>query len=267
MTIDAPLPIRADLQQQLADHPLYAAIDDLDDLREFMSHHIYAVWDFMGLLKELQQHLAPSGAPWVPDGNARLRRFINEIVLAEESDEAPPADDGSTTYISHFELYAEAMGEVGVDAGGALAFAGRVRREGIDAALATTGELPAAARTFMRRTFEFIDSGKPHVVAAAFAYGREQIIPAMFRALLARVGVGADRAPAFHYYLERHIDLDGDHHGPLAEQMVVDLCRGDALRLREAAAAAEAALEARILFWDGVLEALEMQRERRRTAA
>jgi hypothetical protein len=222
----------------------------------------------MSLAKTLQQAVAPAGAPWVPTGDRQLRRFINEIVLEEESDVGLPDGSGNQTYLSHFELYCQAMREIGADDRAALAFVSTVQRDGIRHAL-TRNLAPMAARWFMEKTFGFIHSGMPHVVAAAFALGREQIIPGMFRALLRDMRIGPNEAPAFHYYLERHIHLDEDHHGPLSLRMLDELCAGDPRKLREAEQAARAAIEARIEFWDGVLGAIERARtaEKSRLAA
>jgi len=248
----------AALRERLNRHPLYASLRTLDDVRGFMAHHVYSVWDFMSLLKSLQRSLAPAAQPWAPVGSPAVRRFINEIVLEEESDQGLPDADGQETFASHFELYCQAMREIGADAAAPLAFVDAVQRHGIHAALARH-IAPELARRFMHTTFGFIATGKPHVVAAAFALGREQIIPGMFRALLKELKIGAAEAPAFHYYLERHIHLDEDHHGPLSLLMLNELCAGDSAKLAEAEAAATRAIEARIEFWDGVLGALECE--------
>lgn len=240
------------LQSALECHPVYAAVRDHADLQAFMAQHVYAVWDFMSLLKTLQHTLAPANAPWLPAGNPALRRFINEIVLAEESDVGLPDAQGHATYCSHFELYCDAMREIGADTEAPLRFVDQVRRSGLAAARAA-GIVPLPAARFMDSTFELIATNKPHVVAAAFALGREDVIPRMFRALLAEMGVAEGQAPAFHYYLKRHIDLDGNEHGPLALQMLDELCGGDPQRSAEAVAAAEQALRARLRFWDELL--------------
>ncbi|CAK0781924.1 DUF3050 domain-containing protein [Gammaproteobacteria bacterium] len=244
------------LSKKLDSHPLYAAVRTIDDLRLFMEHHIYSVWDFMSLLKYLQHWIAPTKVPWVPRGSPAVRFFINQIVLGEESDEGLLNTAGNPTYASHFELYCDAMREVGADPSGALYFSAVAAQQGIDAALALD-IAPAAAHTFMESTFGFINSGKPHIVAAAFAFGREHIIPAMFRALLAEINITAKEAPTFHYYLERHIQLDEDFHAPLSLKMVNELIGGDATKAYEAEAAAQAAVEERLKFWDGVQTALK----------
>jgi hypothetical protein len=246
----------ADLGTSLNAHPLYAAVQNLDDLRLFMAHHIYSVWDFMSLLKCLQGHIAPTTVPWKPRGSAEVRFFINQIVVGEECDDGLPDAAGNPTHASHFELYCDAMREVGADPAPAIRFAEVAAEQGIDAALALNLAPPAAAQ-FMRTTFGFIASDKPHIAGAAFALGREHIIPAMFRALLAKMGIDAKTAPAFHFYLERHIHLDEDFHAPLALRMVNELVAGDATKLAEAQAAARAAVQARIGFWDGVQTALK----------
>ena len=245
----------AALEAQLAGHPLYGAVRSARDLRIFMNHHAFSVWDFMSLLKYLQRRLAPTTVPWQPCGHPSARRIINQIVLEEESDDGLPAADGSPTYASHFEIYCQSMGEIGADPGGVVRFAEVAAEHGIDRALAL-GIAPPAAEVFVRRTFDFIATDKPHVVGAAFAWGRERIIPGMFRRLLAEMGIGEGQAPAFHHYLKRHIHLDEEIHAPLALQMVDQFVGSDATKKREAEEAACAAITARIAFWDGILAAI-----------
>ena len=244
------------LRKELATHPVYAAVKDMNDLAIFMQHHIYSVWDFMSLVKYLQNEIAPARAPWLPFGDARVQRFINDIVLEEESDEGIPLEDGTTTYTSHFNLYAQAMEEVKEGSSKLVReFVGKVASDSLDAARKTV-RVPAPAQEFMQTTFGFIDSNKPHVVAAAFALGREHIIPEMFRALLDKMNISREEATVFHYYLDRHIELDGDHHGPMSMRMLELLCEDDQSKIAEAEEAAINAIQARIRFWDGVALAI-----------
>jgi len=245
------------LQKQLDTHPVYGAVQTLDDLRTFMSHHVFPVWDFMSLVKYLQGEIAPTRAPWAPLGNPNVRRFINELVIEEESDEAPPDGTGETSYTSHFELYGKAMAEVGASGETARELSRRASEDGFDAALTAMGDrIPPASSAFMQKTFSFIRTGKPHVAAAAFALGREHIIAGMFRAFLAKMNIDEADAPAFHYYLNRHVHLDEDFHGPLSLLMLRELCDGDDQRIAEAEEAGKQAIEARLAFWDGVLDAI-----------
>jgi hypothetical protein len=243
------------LRLKLEAHPIYAAVQTLDDLRVFMDHHVYSVWDFMSLIKYLQNEIAPARWPWTPHGDASVQRFINELVLEEETDIALPGQEGFT---SHYMLYLAAMREVGADADTPARFVQQVAEQGIDAALGS-GLAPRPSAAFTRTTFDFLASGKPHAVAAALALGREHVIPSMFRALLARMAVTEAQAPSFHYYLNRHVHLDEDFHAPLSLRLLAALCGEDADKWREAEAAAEAAVNARLQFWDGVLQALPSQ--------
>ncbi|MEJ2576699.1 MAG: DUF3050 domain-containing protein [Gammaproteobacteria bacterium] len=245
-------------QEALERHPIYGALRSLDDLRLFMAHHVYSVWDFMSLIKQLQDTVAPTRVPWTPVGDPEARYFINQLCLEEESDEIR-LPDGTVRHASHFESYCEAMAEIGADAQAARDFVAAVERRGLDAALADPA-VPEPSRRFTRTTFELIRSGRPHAVAAALALGRERIIPSMFRRFLADMAISAEDAPAFHFYLNRHIHLDEDFHGPLSIRLVDALCGGDETRLREAEHAARAALDARAGFWDGVLNAVEARR-------
>jgi len=247
------------LDDKLNNHPLYESIQTLDDLRIFMAHHVFPVWDFMSLLKYLQYRIAPATYPWKPHANSSVRFFINQIVLGEESDEGLPDANGNPTYVSHFELYCDAMREIGASPSDAIHFSDTAFDHGIDSAL-LLNTVPAVAREFMGSTFDFIATEKAHIVGAAFALGREHIIPEMFRSFLARMNITEHEAPAFHYYLKRHIHLDEGFHAPLALKMMNELIGNDAKKLREAEEAAFAAVEARIKFWDGVLVAIESNR-------
>ncbi|MBM4281941.1 MAG: DUF3050 domain-containing protein [Deltaproteobacteria bacterium] len=240
------------VRRALVEHPLYAALVTADDLRVFMEHHVFAVWDFMSLLKALQSTCTCTTVPWVPRGDPSVRRFLHEIVLAEESDV-----DAHGAVASHFELYRRAMRSFAVDTGPIDAVVAAIA-DGVavdDALLRASA--PPASRAFVGETFALLRAGGPHTWAAAFTFGREDVIPAMFRRFVDEL---AGRAPGslsdLVWYLDRHIGLDGDEHGPLALRMVAALCGDDDERWREATAAALRALRARLALWDGIVAAL-----------
>ncbi len=237
-----------ELKEQLDDHRVYGVIESKEQLRIFMQHHVFSVWDFMTLVKFLQNSVAPSAYPWTPPADAQLSRFINDIVVEEECDVMP---DGES-YLSHYEMYLMAMEEVGADTGVIRSFVRTVAEEGIDRALELV-DIPAASAKFTRTTFGFVCEDKAHNVAAAFSLGREDIIPVMFKGILKKIGVSKKEAPIFHYYLERHIHLDEGFHGPLAMKLLNQLCDSEE-KVIEASNAAREAVQARIEFWDGVLE-------------
>ncbi len=244
----------APLQQELENHPIYTDLHSLEDLRLFMSHHVYAVWDFMSLAKYLQNRIAPARLPWTPEGDPALRYFVNQLVLVEESDRLPGAD-GEPLYISHFEYYLNAMAEIGADTNTPRNFLDRVHADGIELTL-ESDLVPEPSRRFSQTTFCIINEDKPHLAAAALVVGRERIIPPMFRSFLSKMNIGAKEAPSFHQYLEHHIQLDGDFHTTLSMRLLEMLCADDETRLEEAEAAAEEAICARMRFWDGVHEAI-----------
>jgi hypothetical protein len=242
-------------KEKLEQHPVYRAVNSIERLRCFMEHHVYSVWDFMSLIKYLQNAVAPTQYPWVPKGDPDVRRFINELVLEEESDQVAPGSSSKHEFSSHFELYCGAMVEIGANTQNILEFVKRVEKEGVHSAL-TNEIVPDPSRKFTMQTFEFINSGKPHRVAAALALGREHIIPCMFRSFLQNLGVSEKDAPVFHYYLNRHIHLDEDFHAPLSLRLLNNLCGNDRKKQQEAIEAAEQAVNTRVLFWYGVLEAM-----------
>lgn len=242
----------APARQRLIAHPLYHRMTSLDDVRRFMEAHVFAVWDFMSLLKRMQRDLTCVQLPWVPVGSPDVRHLVNEIVAGEESDV-----DAQGRRTSHFELYVAAMAEAGADTEPVLAAVDAVRR-GVPAsvALAMRG-VPAHARDFSAATFGLAAMGGTHEVAAAFTFGREDLIPDLFHGLVGRLAEQhPGRLATFQYYLQRHIEVDGGEHGGLALRMVEALCGDDAARWNQASEASVAAIEARLRLWDGVTAAL-----------
>ena len=240
----------------LLDHPLLnEEIESIEDLQIFMEAHVFAVWDFMCLLKTLQNVVCPSNSVWIPmsrdlNNSARL---INEIVLGEETD---LNIDGSA--VSHFELYIQSMDEIEADTKPIKGFIAEIERNGINEAL-NRKDIPSSSANFIKSTFEIINRGNPHEIAASFCFGREDLIPDMFQKILNQLSLTKLEAPIFHYYLERHIELDGDSHGPLAKQLVINLCEGDIEKIKQADQAAVKAVEARIILWDQVLSDIRKQ--------
>lgn len=240
------------LREALATHRVYGSIQTLEDVRTFMEHHVFAVWDFMSLLKALQRLLTCVSLPWLPEGDPLSRRLINEIVLGEETDE-----DGQGGYLSHFELYLAAMEEAGADASAIMRFMAHIRAGDPAPEALRNAVVPDAAREFVETTWEIVQSHAPHRIAAAFSLGREEIIPAMFVALIAELH---QRFPAqlrrFHTYLDRHVHLDQGQHGPMAIRMLTQLCGGDPQKWQEAEMTAVAVLRARLLLWDSIAHQL-----------
>ena len=242
------------LSEQLGNHPLYDEIHSIEKLRIFMQHHVYAVWDFMSLIKSLQSHLAPTTLPWVPPGNARFANFINQLVLDEESDRAF-TETIPSTHDSHFDAYCQSMAEIGADINQISRFIDILGNEGLEAAL-TIDEIPSSARQFMTFTFDIIDSNQAHQIAAVLAYARETLVPQMFRSLFDGLIIKPSEAPILYSYLERHIQLDEQEHGPVAALMVQELCGESKDKQAEAIVTAEQALKARLDYWDGIHAAL-----------
>ena len=245
------------ISKRLEAHSVFSKLNTLDELRVFMEHHVFAVWDFMSLLKRLQEIYVPHGSPWVPQSDGNVVRFINEIVMEEESDQAYNSD--GERYASHFEIYLEAMTEVGASTDSINHFLNEVRTSGLDKALKLFC-VPSPSREFMNHTFELIDQGKGHEIAASFSIGRESIVPVMFKRILELTKIGVNDAPVFHYYLERHAHLDGEHHGPMALKLLDDLCANEPEKENEVILQVQSSLNARIKLWDGVILATESAR-------
>lgn len=227
-------------------HPLYGRLDSMAAVVTFMENHVFAVWDFMSLLKTLQGRLTCVQVPWLPSGPTASRRLINDIVLVEESDEF------GTGFTSHFELYLDGMRQAGARTGPMDDFIALLRAgEPVVPSLKKAG-VPAAAAEFVTTTWEFIEHAPVHCQAAAFAFGREDLIPEMFDQVVA---LNAERGQLslFADYLKRHIQVDSEEHTPMAMQMLADLCGADSGKWLECEETVTAALAARTRLWDGIL--------------
>ncbi|SMG20450.1 DUF3050 domain-containing protein [Sphingobacterium psychroaquaticum] len=237
----------------LLQHPLYAQIQTIADLRKFTEGHVYAVWDFMSLLKALQIQLTCTTIPWFASEYPTTRYLINEIVLAEESDEYI---DGRR--LSHFEMYLDAMERMEADTIPVTVFLKDVKeRQAIMDSIAQS-ELDPRIKDFLAFTFETVSNGRPHEIAAAFTFGREDLIPDMFSSILTEI---QQRFPDvdlqhFIYYFQRHIELDGDEHGPLAMKMIEELAGDDDQKWKEMTTVSKQALQKRIALWDAILDSL-----------
>lgn len=237
-----------DTRDRLVGHDLYARVNTPERMRRFMEQHVFAVWDFQCLLKALQQKFTCTTAPWLPTPDREARRLVNEIVLDEESDELP---DGG--HASHFELYLESMEAAEADTRPVSHFlAALADGVSLDDAL-RVARVPAAAAAFVRTTFAVIESGSTPAIAAAFTYGREDVIPDMFRHIVVTLAAHDPAAwGRFRYYLERHIAHDDAKHGPICRRIVAGLCGDDPATWAEASRTARQCLEARIALWNAI---------------
>lgn len=246
----------APLRSQLNQHRLYKTLAHINDIKTFMEQHVFAVWDFMSLLKALQNQLTCTQLPWVPAANPATARFINEIVLGEESDlnlEGQPQ--------SHFEMYLDAMAQVGADQQTIRTFISYlINGNSIDTAMNQISLAPAT-REFLNFTFEIIASNEAHKIASAFTFGREDIIPDMFFEIINNSKTEDQTYSKLTYYLQRHIELDGDEHGPLSLKMIEELCGDDSQKWDEVLEVAKAALQQRIHLWDQVVALIETSSE------
>ena len=238
-------------KEALLQHSLYHKVQTISDLHLFLESHIYAVWDFMSLLKALQSQLTCTTTPWFATKNTEIRYLINEIVLAEETDLTL---DGK--HQSHFEMYIEAMESCGADTREINAFLEDVFETKNVFVSIKKSNLHPNIKAFLDFTFRVIDEGKSHKTAAAFTFGREDLIPSMFTEILKNFQANFPETDLSKliYYFERHIELDADEHGPMAMQMIYELCGQDESKWDEVAAISIVALEKRIGLWDAIEE-------------
>ena len=227
-------------REEVVNHNLYKKLNSVEDIAVMMGYHVYAVWDFMSLLKALQSLLTCTTSPWKPVGDGKIRQLVNSIVLEEERD-----IDKENNPLSHYEMYIDAMKQCGANTSAIESFVSNVSatnvpsvNDGVDA--------------FLKTTFDVIESNETHKIASAFTFGREDLIPDMFTAIVNEYNT-ENNLDKFVYYLERHIELDGGEHGPLALELISNLCGDDDNKWKEVEETAIACLVARKKLWDSIL--------------
>lgn len=231
------------LHNSVSNHSMYKKILTLSDLKIMMETHVFAVWDFMSLLKRLQREITCVEIPWRPSPYPKkIVRLINEIVLGEESD---VNQNGEA--IDHFTLYLEAMSELGAKTTSIKKF-----MDDLD-----FSALSRAQRNFVEFNLELAKKGKVHEVAAAFFFGREKLIPDMFTTILSDLENNIEKNdqklfPNLKYYLERHIEIDGGEHSHSAHDCLSALCGSDENKWEEAKNAGINSLKLRSELWDEV---------------
>ncbi len=213
-------------RDQLIKHPIYGNIDSINGLKQFMESHVYAVWDFMSLVKKLQMDLTTTTLPWQPPKNNAAARLINEIVWGEETD---LDKDGNS--VSHFEMYLNAMRQINANTQSVENLLDRLGEGNDIFDTIDQAGLPEYVTNFLNFTFRIIEEGKTHKIAAVFTFGREDLIPDMFISMIKRMNIENERKfDQIIYYFERHIEVDGDSHGPMALDMIKNLCGSDPVK-------------------------------------
>jgi hypothetical protein len=227
-------------REEIVNHALYKKLNSVEDIAVMMEYHVYAVWDFMSLLKALQSLLTCTTSPWKPVGDGKIRQLVNSIVLEEESDV-----DKENNPLSHYEMYIDAMKQCGANTSAIESFVANVSATNIPS-------VNDGVDAFLKTTFDVIESNETHKIASAFTFGREDLIPDMFTAIVNEYNT-ENNLDKFVYYLERHIELDGGEHGPLALELISNLCGDDDNKWKEVEETAIACLVARKKLWDSIL--------------
>ena len=239
----------AGLQKTLREHPLYQSLKTHEDIQLFMENHVFAVWDFMSLLKALQHRFTSLTVPWTPSLHPRICHLINEMVLVEESDAAANG-------ISHFEWYLDAMDQAEANMESILKLL-----QAVDAGEDSDDlwrSIPSGPDAFVRRTLSIARYAPSHVLAAEFVVGRENLIPEIFVQIVENMS-SSEKDPLRHFvsYLKRHIEVDGEEHSVYSKQVLALTIDEDDARLQECIDTAIKSLESRVALWDHIHQQIQ----------
>ncbi|PZN76053.1 MAG: hypothetical protein DM484_17295 [Candidatus Methylumidiphilus alinenensis] len=241
------------LTSKLVSHRLYSSIVSINDILIYMEHQVWCVWDFMSLVKAIQNHFISSDIAWLPPTDALSGHQIYEILMTEETD----IDETGGKHSSHFETYVRAMTQAGADKTSIERFISELRNgKTIEDAL-ILAKPPEAAKAFVETTIK-IARGPIHGVVAAFCLSREGIIPDMFTTFLSHLDV-KENLSIFEWYLRRHVAVDSECHGPQSVRLFKHVIGDDPVKQHEALEVAKEALIARVTFLDKILAALPSQ--------
>jgi len=247
------------VQKALYAHPIYDSIETKQDMKIFMRNHSFAVWDFMVLLKSLQQKLTCTNPIWTPVKNTTCARFINSIVIGEETDEIE-----KNKFISHYDLYLKSMQDVNADTTPIKSFVTSLSKNPTASnayKLLLKVPIPMYTKSFVENTLLTITNPLPYI-AASFYFGREDPIPQMFTKFLANIQCSPSSSNEFKNikkYLERHIEVDAEDHGPLSLELLKEVSE-DGKNNDMIIESGINAINHRIKLWDGILNDIKLAR-------
>lgn len=250
------------LRDLLLSHKIYKSVNSIAHAQVFMKSHVYAVWDFMSLLKSMQTKLTVTSVPWVPCPDRISAYFVNSIVLTEESDNFSNNPEQS---MSHFELYLEGMKELG-------GFSEPIEdllndlKQGVPLSQALSlneknysSIIPSQTFRFVEKNLRIAKEGSLEQVTAFFLFGREDPIPDMFQGILNEIDSNLIKAEKFKIYLNRHVQLDRDDHGPISMKIMNRICGDDEGKWNTVLNCAKEAIQDRIELWNGIEKQINQQ--------
>ncbi len=240
-----------ELKYKIYNHKLFCTRLNIQQVRYFMESHIFSVWGFMSILKSIQFNLSTTTLPWTPTDNTRngLTNFINEIVLSEESDYIE-----GIGYTSHFEIYLDAMKEINADTSQILLLLKNIKDDGYIYEHVNRLNILDEVKAFIKFDMETSISGNLPKLVGSFTLGREKVIPNMFEHIILSVNDVASTSK-FITYLNRHIEVDGDRHGPLSSELLEKICSSDQDMLLSYQFGIKS-LKLRLKIWDKISEDL-----------
>ncbi|CAG9319831.1 unnamed protein product [Blepharisma stoltei] len=243
-------PLRTDLVSAYSSIKL----ESLPATRVYMKNFIYQAWAVISTLKALRSKLSPSTVPWYPPEDENSVRYINEILLDEETDVAGQPQQ----YSSHYNLFIKAMRE-------ANGFSEPMEtlvtdlRQGMAWDKAFIKNKDQYKHIISPSTFKYVENeigiamnGDLHQIAGFFFLGREETVPDLFSGFVKSLNEKEVNAPLFKSYIQRHIDLDGDLHAPLGEKITQRVCKEDPKMWKEVYEAGKLGITDDLNFAKGV---------------
>ena len=240
--------------QILESHRLYTALTRREALATFTEYHVVCAWSYNALLRSLQRDIFTQSLPINSDAHKEAIRILSEVAIEEQANES---DDGQ--FISHLELYLDAMEDLGANTAPIIGFFD-ILAGGVGAAKAVEyadfcPEVAAYARTTVRlleRQF--------HERAAGLFYEGEYFIPDRFLHQLNRLtpAVPVDRLLE---YFDGHIEGLKRPGYSAAGRLVEIFTADDEILSEEAEQVGEQVMRQRVHLWNTVYDLVASQPE------
>jgi len=203
------------VSEDVINHPMFKKLNNIYNIKKYSEFQIWCVWDFMSILKQVQNFIFCNDILWLPPENPNAGAAFYRLIESEETDLG--FKGGDLNRASHFQSFRAAMQELNADTKNIDNFLELIKTgKTLPEALNKSGASPQT-KSFLLTNNHLIKQS-PYNAIALITLTRENFLPAVFKSLLSYVNEN-EKIELFVWYHKRHIYLDSVLHGPLSIQI------------------------------------------------